>query len=133
MKKIISNLIKKYIVPIKYLFSSGISFVLDQTIFGLLVMLFSNNIFIIFFKLLARFVSSFINFLLNSKLVFKNKGKNAIIKYYILVIVQAIISSVSIFLLKILLYSIPTILISICVDVVIFIINYFAQKELIFK
>ena len=123
----------KYIIPIKYLFSAGISFSIDQLLFWILTLISSEGIFIIIFKLIARASSSFINFILNSKVVFKNKGKNAIIKYYILVIVQAIISSFSIYILKMFITNIPIIFISIFVDIIIFIVNYFVQKELIFK
>lgn len=133
MKNKVSDLINRYIIPIKYLFSAGLSFMIDQLIFGILTLIISEGIFIIFFKLIARAISSLINFILNSKVVFKNKSKNAITKYYILVIVQAIISSFSIYILKILITNVPIIFMSIFIDVIIFIANYFIQKELIFK
>ncbi len=125
--------INSLLTPVKYIFSSGISFVVDQLLFNLLMFILKDNIFIIISKLIARAISSLLNFLLNSKVVFKNKGKNAIIKYYLLVVVQALVSSFSIYVLKLILKNIQVGLISIVVDIVIFIVNYFVQKELIFK
>ena len=87
--------INSLLTPVKYIFSSGISFVVDQLLFNLLMFILKDNIFIIISKLIARAISSLLNFLLNSKVVFKNKGKNAIIKYYLLVVVQALVSSFS--------------------------------------
>lgn len=125
--------INSLLTPVKYIFSSGISFVVDQLLFNLLMFILKDNIFIIISKLIARAISSLLNFLLNSKVVFKNKGKNAIIKYYLLVVVQALVSSFSIYVLKLILKNIQVGLISIVVDIVIFIVNYFVQKEWIFK
>lgn len=125
--------INSLLTPVKYIFSSGISFVVDQLLFILLMFILKDNIFIIISKLIARAISSLLNFLLNSKVVFKNKGKNAIIKYYLLVVVQALVSSFSIYVLKLILKNIQVGLISIVVDIVIFIVNYFVQKEWIFK
>ena len=125
--------INSLLTPVKYVFSSGISFVVDQLLFNLLMFILKDNIFIIISKLIARAISSLLNFLLNSKVVFKNKGKNAIIKYYLLVVVQALVSSFSIYVLKLILKNIQVGLISIVVDIVIFIVNYFVQKEWIFK
>lgn len=133
MKSKINNNIIKLYTPFKYVFSSGISFVIDQVIFNVLIIILKNNIFIIISKLISRAISSFINYLLNSRVVFKERSRGAIVKYYLLVIVQAIISSVLIYSLKIFLIFIPVGIISVIVDVFLFIINYFVQKKFIFK
>ena len=81
---------------------------------------------------LARILSSIYNYLINSRIVFKNKDKKTIIGYFLLVVIQMFASAsfVSIFdkLLKI-----NTTIIKVGVDVVIFIVNYIVQKEIIFK
>ena len=123
---------------IKYIFSAGSSFVIDVALFTVFKLLLTNTltigdtIIIFIATTLARIISSIYNYLINSRIVFKNKHKNTIIGYFILVIVQMIASAsfVSIFdkLLKI-----NTSIIKICVDIIIFIVNYIVQKEIIFK
>ena len=132
MKQII-NKIKKNIIPIKFVLSSGISFLIDQFLFFLFTLFLNTGIFIIVSKILARAISSLFNYMCNSRFVFKNKSKNAIIKYYSLVIIQALVSSFLIYLVKLLLSNLSLVLISVCIDIIIFVINYFIQKELIFK
>ena len=84
--------------------------------------------------IIARIISSFINYLLNRDKVFKsveNKFKTAI-KYYILVIVQMFVSA---FLVDNLfkLIKIDATFIKIPVELVLFVCNYLIQKILIFK
>ena len=55
-------LFKKYYIYISYIFSSGISFILDLTLFSLFLWLIDD---IIISSYLARAISSFINYLLN--------------------------------------------------------------------
>ncbi len=133
MKSRINNLVSKLYTPVKYLFSSGISFVIDQLLFNILIFFYKKNAFVIVAKLIARAISSLINFFLNSKLVFSSKDRNSIFKYYALVMIQALISSLSIYILKNIFTELSVSLISICVDIIIFIINYVIQKEWIFK
>ena len=129
----LKKIINKSYVFVKYFFSAGISFIIDQLLFNILMFIFKINAFIIGCKLFARAISSLINYFLNAKVVFKNRSKNAIIKYYVLVIIQAFVSSISIYVLKNMFSSIHVSIISIVVDCVIFVVNYFVQKELIFK
>ena len=129
----LKKIINKSYVLIKYFFSAGISFVIDQLLFNILLFIFKTNAFIIGCKLFARAISSLINYFLNAKVVFKNSSKNAIIKYYVLVIIKAFVSSIYIYILKNIFPSINVSIISIVLDCIIFIVNYFVQKELIFK
>lgn len=133
MKLIENNFVKKIIVPIKYIFSSGISFLIDQFLFNLILFFFKKNSFIIISKLIARAISSFINYLLNANVVFQNKNKNSILKYYGLVVVQAFVSSFLIYLIKIIFDEFNVGIISILVDVMIFVVNYYVQKKYIFN
>lgn len=135
MKRIITN----NIVFIKYLFSAGFSFVLDLTLFSLLVYLLKNQIsnYILIGTIGARIISSFFNYLLNRNAVFKNDNgskmdKVTIIKYYLLVIIQMCISG---FLVSYVYNSISinATIIKIPVEIILFVVNYFIQKLFIFN
>ncbi len=123
--------LKKYIVFLKYISVSIISFLIDILFFNLFIFIIKS---VFYATILARIISSFINFLLNKNAVFQNKGKNklAIIKYYMLVVFQMFVSAFVVDKL----YSILKInatLIKIPVELLLFICNYFIQKILIFK
>ena len=123
---------------IKYIFSAGSSFVVDIVLFTVFKLILTNTLtikdtaIIFIATALARILSSIYNYLINSRIVFKNKDKKTIIGYFLLVVIQMFASAsfVSIFdkLLKI-----NTTIIKVGVDVVIFIVNYIVQKEIIFK
>ena len=129
-----NNLIKmnkKEIVRIiKYTFSAGSSFVIDIALFTLFNYLIKN---ILVSTILARIISSLYNYFINSKYVFKKYNKSSIIKYYILVIIQMFVSGISVTLLSNLLPSINDSIIKVFVDIIIFIVNYIVQKEVVFK
>ena len=72
MKKIL-DLIKKYKVFLKYIVSAGISFVLDLSLFTVFSILLKGNKvvnYILIATILARIISSLINYLLNRNSVF---------------------------------------------------------------
>ena len=93
-----------YKVFIKYLFVSLSSFLVDILFFMLflnILSLFSDFSFIMYKIIVstvcARIISSLYNYLLNRKFVFEqHDSKSFIIKYYILVIIQMGISSLSV-------------------------------------
>ena len=123
--------LKKYIVFLKYISVSIISFLIDILFFNLFIFIIKS---VFYATILARIISSFINYLLNKNAVFQNKDKNklAIIKYYMLVVFQMFVSAFVVDKL----YSILKInatLIKIPVELLLFICNYFIQKILIFK
>lgn len=133
------NLIKNKITFIKYIFSSGISFVVDLSLFLVFNILLKKSIgdsSIFVATILARVISSLINYLLNRNSVFK-KNDNIIdsitlIKYYALVIIQMLISATLVSsLYKI--FAIYELLIKIPVEIILFLINYFVQKKFIFN
>lgn len=115
---------------IRYIFSSGSSFILDILLFSLFNYLIKN---IILATILARVISSFYNYLVNSRLVFKQYTKNSIIKYYCLVIIQMFASAFFVSILSSLLIKINDSIIKFFVDIFIFVVNYFIQKEVVFK
>lgn len=134
------ELLKKQIVFIMYTISAGISFVLDLTLFTIFNKLLSpamGESSILLSTLIARIISSFINYLMNRNKVFSNNSSNlydakTLIKYYILVAIQLCVSALSVYLIHQVVNTDAT-LIKIPVDIIIFIINYFIQKYLIFK
>ncbi|MBQ7031765.1 MAG: GtrA family protein [Bacilli bacterium] len=132
MIKKVSELIKKYEMFIKYIFVAGISFVIDIVFFSIFKFIFVGNIIIA--TILARIISSFINYLLNKDKVFKSNEKSSktIIKYYALVVIQMLVSAFAVDNLYKLL-SINATLIKVPVEFILFICNYLIQKILIFK
>ena len=118
---------------LKYIFSSGTSFLLDIGLFTVLTLLLGKDTKAIFIAtILARILSSLYNYFMNSRVVFKNKNKQSFIHYYILVVVQMIISASLVSFIETYIKIFPT-FIKIVVDIIIFIVNYIVQKEVIFK
>ena len=115
---------------VKYLFSSGSSFVIDLISFTLFNYIFNN---ILLSTVLARILSSLYNYLLNSRMVFKNYTKSSIFKYYILVIIQMFVSAFVVSGISYILIGVNDTIIKFFVDVIIFIVNYFVQNEVVFK
>ena len=128
----LKDLIIKYQMFLKYILVAGLSFAIDISFFTLFNTLFSIKI--VYATIMARVISSFINYLLNKDKVFKSQEshKNTIVKYYILVVVQMFISA---FLVENLysMIKINATLIKIPVEFILFICNYLIQKVLIFK
>ncbi len=79
----------------------------------------------------ARFISSIANYILNSRVVFKSTAKSTVFKYFLLVVVVAFVGS---FVTELLFnMGIPVVLCKILVDLPLFVFNYFAQREFVFK
>ncbi len=124
---------KEIIRVVKYLFSAGSSFVLDNLLFTVLTLLIGHSTVEIYVcTIIARIISSIYNYFINSRVVFENKNKKAIIGYFLLVIVQMLVSATLVSIIDKLI-SVYTSIIKLGVDVVIFVVNYFIQKEVIFK
>ena len=118
---------------IKYLFSAGSSFILDNVLFNIFLFFIGQGSLAIFIcTTLARIISSIYNYLINSRIVFKNKDKKTIIGYFILVVIQMIVSATLVSLIDKYI-SVHTGIIKLVVDVIIFVVNYIVQKEVIFK
>ena len=126
----------------KYILSSVSSFVIDILLYALFIKILpwqSVNVFnlslsIILATLFSRVLSSIYNFTINAKMVFKNKNRSSLIKYFILVVIQMIVSALSVDLIAHA-FSIAdnkTVPIKLLVDAIIFIINFIIQREFIF-
>lgn len=127
--------IKKYKTFIYYTFSSGVCFFADQFLFYIFRILTTglfgdNSIFLS--AVIARAISSFLNYIINRNVVFNNKErKNTIYKYYALVIIQLCISTILVYTIYKAI-NINDSIIKVFVDIMIFIVNYFVQKKYIF-
>ena len=126
-----------YKLFIKYIISSLSSFILDILLFTMFVNILPefnlNGItHIVIATIIARIISALYNFLINAKVVFKNKNKVSIIKYFILCIVQMFISAFTVSSIFKLL-NVNVTIIKVIVDTIIFIINFVIQREWVFK
>ncbi len=118
-----------------YLICAIFSLILDLTFFTIFNHLLQNiNYSIIISSLIARFISSAINYYLNKTIVFKyqNSKDKTLIKYYTLVIINILISALLVEYIYKRVYIYATV-IKIIVDLIIFIINFLIQRYLIFK
>ena len=129
--------LKIYSVFLKFLFSSGLSFVVDISVFTLSTKLLgfsSMNQKIIFSTLLARIISSLLNYKVNKNIVFKSSGnsKESLIKYYILCVIQMACSAILVAsLYKVL--KIDEVIIKVIVDALLFMISFRIQKIWVFS
>ena len=119
----------------KYIFASLSAFVIDIILFNVMMLIFmkiqiDNKI--IYSTIIARIISSLYNFRINAKMVFKNMNSDSFIKYVVLVIIQMLVSAFSVNMLS---KAIPinATVIKIVVDLIIFMINFVVQREIVFK
>lgn len=131
------KVINKYKTIITYLVSSLLSFAVDLLAFSIVLYFlrdkFSESILISSY--IARSISSIFNYVVNKKLVFKNNVKKnfkAFIEYFVLVIINITISGTLVTKIYKYIHYNATI-IKALVDGLIFIVNYFLQKYVIFK
>lgn len=129
MKKLFS----KYQTIITYILFSSLSFIVDIVSFSSILFFLKDKIMISSY--LARAISSIFNYIVNKNIVFKNNEKKNIksmIMYSLLVIVNITISGTLVKKIYFFIHYNAT-LIKIVIDSLIFIINYFLQKYVIFK
>lgn len=122
---------------VKYVCSSLISCSIDLIVFEIFLILLkrinvSSRIF--FCTIIARVVSSIVNFFLNKKVVFENKERSQeqFVKYYILCICQMLLSAILVIGLNCFVSG-EKIIMKIVVDSILFFISYHIQRKLIFK
>lgn len=119
----------------KFSFSSLFSFFVDISLFSIFVKTFKelSSYYVIIAAILARIISSFVNFTINKNVVFENddKIKNTVFKYYSLAVIVLMVSSLSTYVLS-KIFNGKEVPIKICVDLIIFFIDYRIQR-IIFK
>ena len=124
----VKDSIRIYKLFTKYILASLSSFLIDLIGF-IIAYIFTKNI--IISTVISRFISSIWNYNINANLVFKRMSLRSIVLYYILVIIQLFTSALLVsYGIKVL--NIPLILLKIIVDLCLFIINYYIQKNIIF-
>ncbi len=126
------KILKKYQMFLKYLIVAGLSFGIDIIFFTLFNTFFKISIVVA--TIMARVISSFINYLLNKNKVFESKVNTyqTIFKYYLLVIIQMSISALVVDNIHKFVTINPS-FIKIPVELFLFVCNYLIQKFLIFR
>jgi glycosyltransferase involved in cell wall biosynthesis len=131
----IKDSIKIYSVFLKFIASSMASFVVDIVLFALFSFMLKEVIpdsFIIVSTVLARVLSSFINFIMNRNMVFKSNSSNSMVKYYALSIVQMGVSALGVHYLYSVINS-GEVGIKVVVDSLLFLVSFIIQREWVFK
>ena len=109
------NFLNKYKTVFTYLLSSGLSFIVDIISFSIILYFIKDKFVdaILLSSYVARAISSVVNYIVNKKYVFKNeKKRNYKVYNYI---------------------HLNATFIKVIIDSIIFIINYFLQKLVIFR
>ena len=135
----IRDSIKIYAIFFKFIVSSLSSSIVDLVLFSVFLWLLGEKTYgmfssIMLATILARILSAIYNFTVNYKVVFKshdNAGA-AIVKYAILAVFIMLASG---FLVENLyaLLAIPEVLIKIPVDVILFLVSFWVQREVVYK
>lgn len=121
---------------IKYSAFSIVSCVIDIALFQIFLILLKSKAqinLIMVATILARFISSLINYGLNKKFTFDSKKSvtKTIVKYYILCIIQMLLSGLFVSVIYNFMGG-SEVIIKLIVDTILFIINYTVQKRIIF-
>ena len=125
----VRDAIRIYMVIFKYLFSSIASFAVDYALCGLLL---GMKLPIWLSYALARVVSSQVNYHLNKHTVFSGRGgKYSMLKYYALAVMQGAVGALALQVLSGMLPIAP-IIIKIPVDLLLFCLSYFIQRDYVF-
>ena len=131
------KLLNKYKTVFTELVSSGLSGVVDIMTFSIILYFIKDRFVdaILLSSYAARAISSVVNYFVNKKFVFKNEKKRnykAFIEYFLLVIINITISGLLITKFYNYIHLNAT-FIKVVIDSIIFVINYFLQKLVIFK
>lgn len=123
--------LNKYKNVLKFSLSSIISFIIDYSFFTIFSLFISN---LSICNVLARIISATFNFTMNRKYVFNSNNSlyKSSLSYLFLAIMVIILNTI---LLNIFVYQLlfNKFIAKIIVEIVLFIINYFVQKKVIFK
>ena len=135
----IRDSIKIYAIFFKFIVSSLSSSIVDLVLFSVFLWMLGERTYgafssIMLATILARILSAIYNFTINYKVVFKSRDNagRAIIKYAILAVFIMLASG---FLVETFygLLAIPEVLIKIPVDVILFLVSFWVQREVVYK
>ena len=121
----------------KYTYSGIISFIIDILLFSVFSFVFDKIILaysILISTILARIISSLFNYYMNKNLVFNNKEKSGrtLVKYYVLCVIQMLISGLAVSLIVNKL-KVGKVIIKVIVDAILFFVSYKIQQQFVFK
>ena len=119
-----------YLLFFKYIIVAILSFAVDISLFGIFRIL---KFTILNATITARIFSSILNYTLNRNKVFKSFNKKSLLKYYVLVIIQMFISGYSVKFLHKVIVNENVIFLKIIIDLIIFVVNYYIQREWVFE
>ncbi len=129
---------KIYFCIFKFVISSFTAFIIDYIAVLLftgvfLKMSFGQAASVSAAAILARIISSFVNFVINRNLVFKNRGNpiTTALKFYALVSVMLLLNIALLNLTNVVM-NIPLWIAKILVELLLFFLNYFIQRKLVF-
>ena len=127
----IKDSIKIYSLFSKYIIRALLSYIIDIVLFGVFLGIIKINSKILAATILARIISSIYVYCTNKNVKFKNVNSGILMNYYILVLGQMLLSGCFVAYLYNLL-NINIYIIKVVVDIVIWLVNIFIQKEFIF-
>jgi len=127
-----------YALFLKYIVSSSVSCVVDLVLFSLLCGILRDgtlgNNYLIVATALARVVSAIVNYFINLKVVFASgvSVKKSAWKYALLAVIQLCASA---FLVRVIypFFGGAELLVKIPVDLVLFVVNYVVQREVVYR
>lgn len=119
---------------VKYIGASVISFLFEYVLFLVFCAVFKGmgETRILLSYALSRLLSGGLNYTLNRRVVFRSNAKNTFIKYFLLWLTAGTLGSLGSYLICTV-WGLPDIVCKILVDVPLFFMNYFIQREFIFK
>lgn len=121
---------------IKFISASVASFLVDYGAYVIFAAIFGKTSLAAWSVLLAyavaRIISGVVNYLLNSKMVFKAGGERTFVGYFILWALILGLGSGGSYLIHDLLHW-PKVISKLCVDIPLFLFSYWVQREVIFK
>lgn len=124
---------------LKFAGSGIMSFLVDMGVYGLMMMLFvtQSREHIMWAVIVARIVSSLVNYSLNRRFVFDKAGTHTLVKYFALVVVQMLLAAELTYLIAEYMVATETTLTAmiakIVADLLLFVVSYQIQKKIVFK
>lgn len=115
---------------LKFCASSMLCFALDYVLFLTFDRISVGNSAVAY--VCARLISGTINYLLNSRLVFKKGGGRTGLRYFLTAVLVAATGSLFTTLFKDLM-NLPSIVCKLMIDVPLFIVNFYLQREFVFR
>lgn len=137
--RVVQDSLSIYAQFFKFAASSITSFLVDLGVFTILMMIFGTQTreHILWAVVIARILSSIMNYSVNRRLVFNKAGNHTLVKYFTLVVVQMYLAGELTYMITQAFAGAETtltaVIAKILADALLFIVSYQVQKRLIFK